>query len=843
MIETIQNTLMTLFDGNVVEIRVLGTSQGTHSGYYDDYHKAAKDVMKFSGKQNVYVTLNRPNSDLIARSNNRLTPYSKISTSDKDILRYVYLIVDFDPNRISGIPSTDAEKAKAKHLMMTVGSELKVHGFSAPIVCDSGNGYHLLYKIDLENTAENQQLIKSFLSYLSFRHSTDEVSIDTTMYNPSRITKLYGTVACKGDSTVDRPHRLSSMIRVPDNIEVTDIETIRAYVKPVAIEDKGKGRSSDKQIDIPKFIEQHQLKLAYSAPYQDGMKYILSECPFEESHKDKSAYIIQFASGKVAAGCHHNSCSGKNWQTLLALKGISQGAGDKKTDESEKQADTVIRLAKDADFFVDDLENGYMAVKLDGHTETMPLKSPRFKSYLTKLYYDYSESALSTDALSQALKVFEMKAMFSGQEQRLTRRIASHEGSYYYDLCNSKWSVVRYDESGVSIVEDGPVLFTRSKNMKAQQQPDLSIQPHVLPNILSRYFRFHREADRILFVVYLVTCFLPDIAHVVLVLYGEKGAAKSTTMRMIKKIVDPSVQELLTMPSSNQDLAVTLYNSYMPCFDNLDGLSAEKSDMLCMAATGGALTKRTLYTDSEETIIEIKRPIGINGINVVATRADLLDRSILLELIRIPKSERKTEKAIWEAFEKDIPKVLGGIFNTVKEAIKVYGDIQLDEVGRMADFTYWGCAAAQVMGIGGDVFLRAYLDNQDSANEEALTSHPVAAAVIALLRDEPSWKGSVSALLGALQQVAELEHINTKVKSWPKDANVLSRRLKEVKSNLEEIGIRYDIRQHGSHKQISLSRQMNSSGSVTDEKMQRRLKAKREEKEPPTSGLFDDMDD
>lgn len=505
-----------------------------------------------------------------------------------------------------------------------------------------------------------------------------------------------------------------------------------------------------------------------------------------------------------------SNVSGKRNNIKSAATAATAGSNE------PKQADVVIKLAENASFFRDGLENTYIAVDINGHKETMAIKSAKCKSYQTKLYYEHTGSALSSDAISQVSKVFEMKALFSGEEQELEKRLTSYEDNYYYDLCDKNWSSVKYGEDGVELLADTPTLFLRTRNMKEQQKPDLTAEPKDLFDLVKKHFRFKKLADIILFTVYLVTNFIPDIAHVVMVLFGEKGAAKSTTMRMIKKIVDPSIQELLSMPSSKQDLALTLFNNYMPCFDNLDALSAEKSDMLCMAATGGAITKRTLYTDSDETILEIKRPIGINGINVVATRPDLIDRSILLELERIRKDERRTERSIWKSFDKDIPKFLGAIFNTVHQALPLYDEVEIEEVGRMADFTYWGYAIAEVIGIGGDEFLQAYLTNQDSANEEALASHPIAAAVTSLMRHSSKWEGSVSGLMKRLEDIAEDERINTRVKTWPKDANILSKRLKEVKSNLEEIGIYYDIRHAGKYKKITLENKSSITSTNKD---------------------------
>lgn len=159
-----------------------------------------------------------------------------------------------------------------------------------------------------------------------------------------------------------------------------------------------------------------------------------------------------------------------------------------------------------------------------------------------------------------------------------------------------------------------------------------------------------------------------------------------------------------------------------------------------------------------------------------------------------------------KSLRKTYPKFLGAIFNAMSKAIPLYDEVKLDEVGRMADFTYWGYAIAEVLELGGDIFLESYLTNQDTANEEALASHPVAAAVNAMMKTTPSWTGSVSQLLRKLEDIAEYEKINTRVKSWARDANVLSRRLKEVKSNLEEVGIHYYKRHAGSHKEITIEK-------------------------------------
>ncbi|MFV2046294.1 hypothetical protein ACEWK1_02855 [Metabacillus sp. YM-086] len=818
-------TLETLKKSNeVMEVRILKTDKGTISGYFDDYDTLVQSVQKYIGKHDIYITLNPVKKELLARCNNRLQIYAKTTSTDGDIERISYVLIDIDPVRASGISSSKNEKKAALDVMKGIRKDLMEEGFPEPIAADSGNGYHMLLPIDLDNTKENVDAIKAFLAALDFLYSTDKAQVDVTTYNPSRIVKFYGTKACKGDDTTDRPHRWSKIIKVPEPMNQTSIKQIKnVAAKKPKVEATSKKTAKGKTIDVDQFIQKHDLDLAYKAPYSgNATKYILATCPWNSDHTDNSAYIIQYDSGGIAAGCHHNSCSEENWKSLRELV---QEDDVSTVGEEEKQSDIIIKLAENFQYFKNDIEDPFVAIQMNGHWEVMEMKSQKFKLYLTKMYFEHTNSAPGSDAISQALKVLEMKEIFSENERTLQKRIAEEDGSFYYDLCNSDWRVVKINEEGCWIEENPPILFTRNRNMKEQVEPDLTVHPNQLINLVKKHFRFKKQSDTVLFTTYLVSCFLPQIAHVILVLFGEKGAAKSTTMRMVKRIVDPAMQDLLSMPTSKSDLAIVLSNNYMPCFDNLDTLSAEKSDMLCMAATGGAFTKRTLYTDSDETILRFKRSVSLNGINIVATRPDLLDRSIVLELERIPKSERQSERTIWKSFEADLPKFLGAIFNAISAAIPQYDETEIEEVGRMADFTYWGYAIAEVLGLGGDEFLRSYLSNQDTANEEALASHPVAAAVIALLKNTTNWSGSVSSLLKELERTAERERINTRVKTWAKDANVLSKRLKEVKSNLEEIGIYYDIRHAGDFKKITLEKivEVKDEGSTGKKALHRPL--------------------
>ena len=213
--------------GEVGEVRVLkvyrnssawdGFAKGTVSGYFDNHEalcKAVKaaDMAKHSG---IYFTLHVIDPRLIGRAFNRMKP-ADVTTSDQNVIAYRWLPVDIDPVRPSGINSSDSELKAAIELRNQVAEYVMTeHRFSQPIKAISGNGGHLLFRLPDMPVKDGHYFIYNTLAGLSKEFNTDKVTIDTTVFNPARIWKLYGTTARKGDEVPAgpgreaRPHRMS----------------------------------------------------------------------------------------------------------------------------------------------------------------------------------------------------------------------------------------------------------------------------------------------------------------------------------------------------------------------------------------------------------------------------------------------------------------------------------------------------------------------------------------------------------------------------------------------------------------------------------------------------------
>ncbi|MBA3715434.1 MAG: hypothetical protein H0W76_23760, partial [Pyrinomonadaceae bacterium] len=227
---TIEQALAVIVEpGAVVEMRVPKAGRyKTVSGYYTDLAKLAADAAKWSGEADgVYISLNPVNQALFARAANRCVAYAERTTQDEHITSRRWLFIDCDAKRPAGISATDDEHAAALQRAEEVRAFLRELGFPEPVYADSGNGGHLLYRVDLPNTAEVTALLKQCLAALRFRFDDTAIEIDSSTYNASRMIKLYGTLAAKGDDIPERPHRYTRLMNVPERLEVTSLELLQ----------------------------------------------------------------------------------------------------------------------------------------------------------------------------------------------------------------------------------------------------------------------------------------------------------------------------------------------------------------------------------------------------------------------------------------------------------------------------------------------------------------------------------------------------------------------------------------------------------------------------------------
>jgi hypothetical protein len=327
-------------DGQLFEIRIL-KGKKIISGYFKDIDVMLKqmDTVDLRGT-NIFYSLNYINDDCYCREQKDCFRVNTTTTSDTDIDSFQWLLIDLDPVRKKGISSTKEELMKAYDLARRVIEYLRDRQWPAPVMALSGNGIHLLYGIFLKNTEDNASILERCLKALNLIFSDQYVEIDTSVFNPSRVSKLYGSTAQKGSDTKERPHRMARIITKPDKVEQVRKEQLEKLAKEYADSQPVQKSTKKSSFDIEGWIEEHGIRVARVDTWKDTTKYVLEECPFDSNHKAPDSTIIKQPSGAIAFKCFHNSCSGHDWRELRLM--YEPDAYDDKTLEENQRIEEKI---------------------------------------------------------------------------------------------------------------------------------------------------------------------------------------------------------------------------------------------------------------------------------------------------------------------------------------------------------------------------------------------------------------------------------------------------------------------------------------------------------------------
>lgn len=458
----------------------------------------------------------------------------------------------------------------------------------------------------------------------------------------------------------------------------------------------------------------------------------------------------------------------------------SAGAqGNKRPDRAI--ATRLIEIGSEGQkLFHDERGDGYVCTEAGGASKTMRLKGREFRRWLAGKYWSKYESAPNGEAIQNALNVLEAKANHDGEEIELHNRFAVKGATVYIDLCNEKWQAVRVTAEGWSIIPCPP-LFRRYVHQRPLPIP----QSGGSLDRLDGFLNIKSPDDRQLVRAWLVASFMENVPRPALTFHGPQGSAKTTGGRVLRRLIDPSVSECLGFPKDDMELAQLLDHHAVPLLDNVRRVGDQAADTLCRAVTGGAFSKRELFTDAEDVIFKFRRALILNGINIPTHAPDLLDRMLLIELERVPSSSRRTEREFWAEFDAEQPALFGALLDSVAAMLRT--SFAVANLPRMADFAELGARWAEGSGLGGGQFLDIYTDNVSRQTEEALESDSVGCALRDLVKEKRSFRGTPSALLKLLNDRREKgEHAPS---DWPKRAESLSKRINVLQTTLHDSGI------------------------------------------------------
>ncbi len=484
---------------------------------------------------------------------------------------------------------------------------------------------------------------------------------------------------------------------------------------------------------------------------------------------------------------------------------IDQRDGDAKRSR-KSQATELVELAADLELFHTPDLMPYASMPVGDHLETSFLRGLSLKRWLSAHYYQVHGKAPAQSSVNDALGVLEGRALHEGPQIPVFVRIAERDEAIFIDLGDGGWRCIEVTANGWKVVARPPVRFRRPRGMAPLPDP---IDGDV--GELRRFVNVRDDDQFALLVAFIVAALRGRGPYPVLNLTAEQGSGKSTTQRVIRALGDPSTTPVRAEPRDARDVMIAASNSWIASFDNVSHLPVWLSDAICRLSTGGGFGTRELYSDGEEVLFDAMRPVMLNGIEELAVRGDLLDRSIILNLPGISEVHRRTETEFWTEFDAARPRILGGLLTAASVAIANLPTTRLQRLPRLADMATWVVAAEPALPWAPGTFLAAYSGNRADANDLALEASPIVPA----LRQLAAFTGTATELLALLATKADDE--TRRQRGWPKSAHGLSNVLRRLAPNLRASGIDVVFPDRDrSRRIISISRRGPDSGP-TDE--------------------------
>jgi hypothetical protein len=666
--------------------------------------------------------------------------------------------------------------------------EMEAVGFPSPtFVVETRRSLHCYWTLSEPLPVETWKALQAELLRLT--------ESDPTISNPSRVMRLAGSwhiaagvepVHCPlhlGTGQPITPGQLKHGLRqlapppAPENLQTTTTKT------PM----ENRNGCATQAIDlIPFLAKQHQLlietgaktgsrnTLGYAlacdligvenwlaslnfAPLQSAYELFLTYCQRCDSVggwcSTEWNKIWQSALKTNPKPCCSDNVLSSRLRRIVGAK--DEPDGEQPTKKSV--AKLLIGIAEsECDLWLSHEGDAWADIFIDGVRHSYPVRSAKFKRWLSGQLWLKHEMPSNSEAMQSALLVIESKAEYGGAPKRpVYLRVGQHEGHIYIDTGDERNRAIEVSAQGWRVIESSecPVRFHRGESQQPLPLPVAGGNLEQLWQLIPVASGYRR-----LLLAWLGFCLVPTGAKPILTLHGPKGAGKSTTATILKRLVDPGMVDLLALVGDTQSIATNARRRLILAYDNISSLTTAQQDALCRVATGCSFTARKLYTDLDESYYTFVRPQILTSVDCVPTRSDLLDRCLLVELDRIDESLRLPESEIWAKFDELAPSLLGAVLDMVATGLRNQSKVSDSLRGtamrlpRMAEFARFGAAAL------GEDFLCEYRQNIANAEIVAVESNPVASAIQELVA-AGDFEGTATQLLIKLQNLTDCPKI------------------------------------------------------------------------------------
>ena len=610
--------------GDVREVRIPKYNKYGHtaSGYFDSPESLAESAAKWDGKANLYFTLNPVNPALMARASNRIADKAETTSADVDVIRRRSLFIDIDPDRPSGISSTEDERQAARLVLDEVVSFLDNKDWPQPIVAMSGNGWYLLYPISLPNDPSSLELVQGVLVSLATRFNNEAVHIDTTVCNAARLAGLIGSMKVKGDFLTDRPHRRSQLESVPQQLAVISEELLAELAaeqsQPEANLPKDGSIFNGSTPLLEELLQSRHIEYRTQPLDGNGVTwYHVEKCPFhyDECHPFECGVGQKLPDGPYAGKCFHAETEPRGWQEWKVALGLTFSKNGQSLNPKDKNGPFPLTDAGNAELFAalyghilrfDHARNRWLiweehrwAPDSDGEVRRLAKKAARVR-YRTAL--DIEDLDLRGKTASSAVR--------SESRQRLDACLALARSEHPIADSGMTWDPDPYLLGVANGVVDLRTGMIRSGHPDDRLTMQVPVQYHVKAEC-PRWQQFlhqvfQRDGELIGFVQRALGYSLTGSVReqVLFLCHGTGSNGKSVFLHMLRNVLGDyamnipfTVLELQQRPSLTNDLASMAGRRLVTSSETNE--STRLNEARIKALTGGdPITARFLYSES-----------------------------------------------------------------------------------------------------------------------------------------------------------------------------------------------------------------------------------------------------
>lgn len=381
----------------------------------------------------------------------------------------------------------------------------------------------------------------------------------------------------------------------------------------------------------------------------------------------------------------------------------------------------------------------------------VPIKSRKTEGYISGHYTRELKQieekerpqALTATQKRNHIEKMEGEAFARNTESTfITIRVKNQGQNYYYNLGPCVYQINEFNVTKLSHnqARDLGILFRVPQKQSDQVEPDLTTPPEYLFNFF-KYANVTTQKDQALLLTYMVSLLAPQFTRYMLFLHGQQGAAKSTTLSLIRSMIDPSGMkhgvkdgQLANYNGDRKEIFELTNHHYCMYIDDVLVLSKKEQKDIAKLITDVDADKRQHHTNDDRFYYELQPSLGFTGIDLPIDAPDLLERTLIVPIEK-PK-KRKRELKMWSEFHSEKPKLFGALLNTFSKALAVETAYSIPSTIRMTEQAEIMACAAEVLGVGGDNLITYLNQNTVEQDNKALEESPAAIMFMEWLREK-----------------------------------------------------------------------------------------------------------